>query len=319
MGDVGGTNARFAVAHISGGVIRLEEPVTLPAADYVEGKDAVRAFLEGLKPRERPRLAVIAAAGPVTDGVVSFTNNTGWRFDERELEAVCDLKAVRLINDFAAQALAIEHLGARDIRRVGPKGYPNPRATAAILGPGTGLGAAARVEDGQARAILTCEAAHASFAPVDETEIEILRLLMTRFGRVSIERLLSGPGLLNLYEAMAQIRGEPVVCSHPDEVTQRGQAGDPLARAALDRFCAILGSVAGDYALSTGARGGVYISGGIAPAILDVLESSDFRARFEAKGRMSAYLEAVPTFVVTDPHAALTGAASRLPALERGR
>jgi glucokinase len=318
VGDIGGTNARFALAHLSDGAVRLDDPVTLPAADFAEGKDAVRAFMTRLAPDERPSLAVIAAAGPVTDGAVTFTNKLGWRFEEQDLAKACGLAAVRLINDFTAQALAIDHFEPAQVRRIGPEGHPIPRSTAAILGPGTGLGAAAQVDDGTNRAILTCEAAHAAFAPVDETELEILRLLMNRYGRVSIERILSGPGLLNLYQALAEIEGLAAVCLHPDEVTERGLAGDPLARLTLERFCAILGSVAGDFALQTGARRGIYIAGGIAPVILGFLESSDFRARFEAKGRMSDYVKAIPTFVVTAPYVAMVGAAGLLPTLERG-
>lgn len=316
VGDVGGTNARFALARLSDGVVRLENPVSLRAADYPSGAEAVRAFLDGLGARERPRLAVIAAAGPIEHGAVEFTNNTAWRFSERDLARDCGLAAVRLINDFTAQALAIDHLTAGDVRRIGPPGEPLARATAAILGPGTGFGSGAQVDDGESRAILSGEGGHMGFSPGDDVELEIVRRLMVRFGRVSVERLVSGPGLLNLYQALADIRGEAAVCGRPDEVTGKGLTGDPLARAALDRFCAMLGSVAGDFALALGARRGVYIAGGIAPGLFDLLEASDFRRRFEAKGRMSDYLKPIPTFVVTAPHAALLGSASQLAALE---
>jgi glucokinase len=317
VGDVGGTNARFALAHVSGGDIRLEAPTVLPAAEYAEGKDALKAFLDKLPRGKRPRFAVIAAAGPIEAGAVTFTNNTAWRFDEKELEASCGLTAVRLINDFTAQALAIDHLKPGDVRRIGPAGAPIARATAAIIGPGTGLGAAALVDDGLNKTVMTCEGGHVAFAPGDAVEIEILQRLTARFGRVSNERILSGPGLLSLYDVLCAIEGEAPVCQHPDEVTKRGLAGEPLTAKALSRFCAILGAVAGDFALSTGARRGIYIAGGIAPAILPLLESSGFRARFEAKGRMSDYMKAIPTFVVTAPYVAMIGAAGLLPSLER--
>ena len=316
VGDVGGTNARFALAHVEHGAVRLDDPVAFRAADYAQGRDAVRAFIERLPPAERPKYAVIAAAGPINDGAVSFTNNTAWRFDERDLAQTCGLAAVRLINDFTAQALAIDHLGPGDVHRIGPEGQPVARATAAILGPGTGFGAAAQVDDGFTRAILTGEGGHVGFAPCDDVELEIVRRLTERFGRVSVERLLSGPGLANLRETLAQIAGAAAQPIEPDEITRRALAGDAACAAALGRFCAILGSVAGDFALAVGARRGVYIAGGIAPAILGFIESSDFRRRFEAKGRMSDYLKAVPTLVVTAAHAALIGAASQLAALE---
>lgn len=314
VGDVGGTNARFALAHVENGAVRLEAPITFKAADYPVGVDAVRAFLDQVG--ERPGLAVIAAAGPIEAGAVEFTNNLGWRFSEAELARDCGFSAVRLINDFTAQALAIDHFKPGDLHRIGPAGQPQPRATAVILGPGTGFGAGARIDDGSARAILSGEGGHSGFAPGDEVELDIVRLLMKKFGRVSVERLVSGPGLLNLYQALAELRSEAPVCEQPAQVTAQALAGTPLAKAALDRFCAILGSVAGDFALALGARGGAYIAGGIAPEILGVLEASAFRARFEAKGRMSDYLKPIPTHVVTAPHAALIGAASQLVKLE---
>jgi glucokinase len=316
VGDIGGTNARFALAEVGAdGSIRLDEPLILPAADYSLGREAVRAFLSKLKPAERPPLAVLAAAGPVTGGAVRFTNNEHWRFEEEDLRSAFGFAGVRLINDFTAEALAIDHLEAADIRQIGPAGTPAPRATAAVLGPGTGFGAAALVDDGANRAVLTSEAGHAGFAPSDDDELEILRRLMVTHGRTSIERVLSGPGLLSLYRTLARMRGEPAPLDHPDAVSRAGLAGEPLARAVLDRFCGILGAVAGDLALTTGARRGVYISGGIAPAIISLLESSAFRARFEAKGRMSDYVKAIPTYVVTAPYAAMVGAASLLPTL----
>jgi glucokinase len=164
---------------------------------------------------------------------------------------------------------------------------------------------------------MTGEAGHGAWAPTDPQEIEILKRLTGRFGRVSIERVLSGPGLLDLYQALAAIDGQPAACKEPDEVTKKGLAGDLLAHKALSQFCAILGSVAGDFALATGARRAVYIAGGIAPAIFDFLEASDFRTRFEAKGRMSDFVKAIPTFVVTAPFVAMVGAAGLLPTLRR--
>jgi glucokinase len=180
------------------------------------------------------------------------------------------------------------------------------------MGPGTGFGAAALVRDGRRHAVMTGESGHWAFAPEDEVEIEILRRLMVRFGQVSVERVLSGPGLLNLYQAMGAMTGEPAGLAAPADVTREALAGEGLAREALGRFCAILGSIAGNLALATGAEGGVYISGGIAPDIFDFLKTSDFRRRFETKDRMSDYLATIPTRVVTQPHTALIGAAALL-------
>jgi glucokinase len=312
VGDVGGTNARFALAVRRGGRLTIDQPASFPAADYGAGDDALRAYLGQLKGAPRPAVAVVAAAGPIENGAVSFTNNTAWRFSEGGLEKAGGFRRTWLINDFTAQALAIGHFQDADLRPLGGPGTRPPRGSAAILGPGTGFGSGARIDDGSSDAILTSEGGHIGFAPGDETEIEIVRRLTGRFGRVSIERVLSGPGLLNLYQTLAEMRGERAICAEPDEVTRQAMSGEALSRLALERFCAILGSVAGDFALAYGAVGGVYVSGGIAPAVIEVLAASDFRRRFEAKGRMSDYLKAIPTFVVMQPHAALIGAASLL-------
>jgi glucokinase len=315
VGDVGGTHARFAIAQTHGKRTRIRHAAVLNAADYPTGEAALEAYLRRLKGK-RPHLAVIAAAGPILKGKVSFTNNDGWGFSEKRVAKACDFAEVRLINDFTAQALAIDRLESRDTRPIGPDVKGRKHATAAIMGPGTGFGAAALVKDGSNRAVLTGEGGHSAFAPEDETEIEILRRLTARFGEVSVERVVSGPGLFNLYQALADMAGQPVSLGAPDEVTHAGLAGPGLARDALSRFCAILGSVAGNLALAMGAQGGVYISGGIAPDIFDFLAASDFRRRFETKDRMGDYLRAIPTRVVVQPHAALIGAAALLGDLE---
>ena len=318
VGDVGGTNARFALARRRDGRLAVDNPVTYRAADYPSGDAAVAAYLTDLKLEAPPAFAVVAAAGPIEDGAVVFTNNTAWRFSESGLVKTGGFSRARLINDFTAQALAIEHLQDADLRHVGGPAQRPPKGTAAILGPGTGFGVAARVDDGRHVAILTGEGGHTGFAPEDETEVEILRRLMARYGRVSIERVMSGPGLLNLYQTLAELGGERAVCTEPDQITRQALTGEPLCRLALERFCAILGSVCGDFALAYGAKAGVYVSGGIAPGIIAVLAASEFRSRFEAKGRMSDYLKPIPTFVVTQPHTALIGAASLLVGLARG-
>ncbi len=318
VGDVGGTNARFALARRSGDRLLIDAPASFRAADYPSGEAALKAYLARLDSTTRPAFAVVAAAGPIDGGEVVFTNNTAWRFSETGLAATGGFDRVALINDFTAQALSIDHLRAADLRHLGgPR--TRPTGSAAIIGPGTGFGAGARVDDGRGRAILTGEGGHSGFSPGDEVELEVVRRLMTQFGRVSVERLLSGPGLLNLYRTLAAMRGEPARLDGPDAVTESALAGDPFCRLVLERFCAILGSVAGDFALVCGARAGVYISGGIAPNIIDMLAASDFRRRFEAKGRMSDYLKSIPTYGVLQPHAALVGAASLLDGLATAR
>ncbi len=319
IGDIGGTNARFAIGRVAaGGAITVEHLRVLQAAQYATGADAVRAYLAGLGKSLKPRFGVIAAAGPIEDGEVVFTNNKAWSFSERGLADVAGLAGAKLINDFAAQALALDHLAPQDWRALGPEDLQGePGVTRAILGPGTGFGAGARVEDGRGVSILTGEAGHMGFAPEDAVEAAILARMSQQFGRCSVERLLSGPGLAHIYAALNAENGVETQPLEPLQITHHAMSGDVLCRAALSRFCAILGSVAGDLALAYGARGGVYITGGIAPDIYDFLRDSAFRERFEAKGRMSAYLQRIPTRVVVRPDAALVGAASLLPDLER--
>ena len=295
--------------------VRISNPATLEASDYPSGEAALRTYLARLGKGERPRQAVIAAAGPIQRGTVAFTNNRAWRFSEADLAKAGDFRHVRLINDFTAQALAIAHLSGRDARLIGPRGKPVADSVIAVIGPGTGFGVAARAPGG---AVLASEGGHMGFAPGDEVEAKILADLSERFERVSIERILSGSGLVNIYEALGRIVGALAVHAAPEQITRAALSGDPLARRAVERFCAILGAVAGDFALAFGARRGVYIAGGIAPGLIEILAGGDFRRRFEAKGRMSDYVRAIPTRVVMAPHAALIGAAS-LMAQDRAR
>jgi glucokinase len=305
VGDIGGTNARFALADVSGAKPLISSIREYPSKNYAKGGDAVGAYLKDVG--AKPSIAAIAVAGPITRGAVQFTN-LGWTFSEAELLGLGFAQA-RLLNDFEAQALATQHFEAADIHLLGSTEDGDANATVAVIGPGTGFGVSALVR-GHGHAIaIAAEGGHASFAPTDDVEREILRLLTRKFDRVSNERILSGPGLQNLHAALNEIEGVSGEAPDPSAITQRGMQGEePYART-LSRFASILGSVAGDYALTYGARGGLFIAGGIAPTILPILEKGDFRKRFEAKGRFQSYLAAIPTRVVLNSHAAFLGAA----------
>ena len=314
VGDVGGTNARFAVVDAEG---RVRNPRTFANKDYASLADIMAEYIETTVGRKRPPRAVIAVAGPVLHGEIEFTN-LDWVVSEGELLAHFEFEAVKLINDFAAQALACPLLDGQDLRVLGPerpKGPPDCPMVA--LGAGTGFGVAALARSGRGDVAISTEGGHAAFAPTDEVEVEVWKRLLAKYGRVSIERLLSGQGLFDLYGALADIEGK--LAELPDEaaVTEQGLAGDPLASATLDRFAAILGSVAGDLALTFGARGGVFVSGGIAPRIADRLATGQFRARFEAKGRLSDFVQPIPTYLVAHPYPAILGAARQLEHMER--
>ena len=313
VGDVGGTNARFALVDDQG---HVRHPLTFRARDFGSLAEVLAKYLEGTTPRKYPPRAVIAVAGPVLDGEIEFTN-LHWQVSEGDVLAHFGFEAVSLINDFAAQALACPRLQADDLRPLGPVLRPAHDGPVLVMGAGTGFGVAGLARSTRGDIPIATEGGHASFAPVDEVEVELWRRAHARHGRASIERLLCGNGLYDIYCDLAEMAGSPADLPDEAAVMTAGLAGAPAATAALDRFAAILGSVAGDLALSFGARGGVFISGGIAPRMAERLASGPFRARFEAKGRMSDYVRAIPTHLVVHPHPAIIGAAQALAQMER--
>jgi glucokinase len=312
VGDVGGTNVRFALADVTGPSPRLFACQSTLCADYPGLEEAIEHYLRSAPAQgARPRAAAIAVAGPVTAGATDLTNGL-WRMSEAAL-IDAGFPSARLINDYTALALSVRHLEPQDLGSIGEAPAPAANQTVALLGAGTGLGVSAAVRDGSSEAIAASEGGHMAFAPGDEVEIEILRQLATQFGRVSLERLLSGPGLVSLRWALGRIAGRDAEPLTPEEIVTRATAGvDDLCIECLDRFCAIYGAAAGEIALVYGARGGVYLGGGIAANILGWLRQSAFRSRFEAKGRFAGYLKAIPTQVILHPYAALLGAAQSL-------
>lgn len=307
VGDVGGTNARFALAHMVDGKPVLENHQSFPAAEHPTFLGGVKAYIDACE--VKPTGGVLAVAGPVTDGEIDLTNSP-WAVSEKELGTL-GLKPVRLINDFEALAWGAPVVPTDQLASLGGPDEGEEHTAIAVLGPGTGFGMSALVRDIHGNEIaMPSEGGHACFAPGDAIEDEILRILRKRYDRVSIERLICGPGLLNMHRALAEIDGRETHIDDPAQITQEA-LDDPRSHcgATLARFCAILGAVAGDIALTTGSRGGVYIAGGIAPRILPFLKTSPFRERFERKGRFQPYMAAIPTSVILHKHAALLGAA----------
>jgi glucokinase len=307
VGDVGGTNARFALARRTDGGFALEHHQSFPAAQVPTFLQAVRTFIDGCP--ARPAGGVLAVAGPVLDGEVDLTNSP-WRISEAELTSLGH-GPIRLINDFEALAWGAPLVPAEDLASLGGPEQGDPHAAISVVGPGTGFGVSTLARDAQGRQIaLPSEGGHVGFAPDDAVEDEILRILRARHGRVSVERLICGPGLVTLHAVLAQIEGRKADLTDPAAITTSA-LGDPASPAAatLTRFCGILGALAGDIALITGARGGVYVAGGIAPRILPFLQASPFRRRFDRKGRYQGYMERIPTRVILHKHAALLGAA----------
>jgi len=313
VGDVGGTNARFALIDAEGRVRNLQ---IYPAADYAALGDVIADYLERTVGGRRLPRAVIAAAGPVLDGEIEFTN-LDWQVSEGDLLAQFDFEAVRLLNDFAAQALACPLLSGDSLRPIGPRLRGGSECPMLVLGAGTGFGVAGLARSERGDTAISTEGGHAAFAPSDDVEVEVWNQLRTLHGRVSIERILSGRGLYELYVVLAGLKQAEVVLGDEKAVFDAAAKGDGLANETLDRFCGILGSVAGDLALSFGARGGVFVSGGIAPRMAERLVNGAFRARFEDKGRLKPYLEQIPTSLVLHPYPALIGASRELAMMER--
>lgn len=310
VADIGGTNARFGWVDGEGSEVRHIRK--LPVADYAEPVQAVRAYLAELatllgRDFRTPCWAAIAVATAASDDVVVL-RNSHWRFSRAALAAELGLEGLLVLNDFEALALSLPRLKPAQLRS---HGAPIPRpGTLAVIGPGTGLGVAGVTHSRAGWVPLAGEGGHATLAPGDDFESALLARIRTRFEHVSAERLLSGIGLPVLHGAVAEVLGIPAGILGAEAVVECGlTGGDAACERTLDVFCALLGSFAGNVALTLGARGGVFIGGGIVPRLGERFFASSFRERFEAKGRLRPYLEEIPTALITDTLAAFGGAA----------
>lgn len=307
VADIGGTNARFALAEID--TLALSDIRQVRCGDHPSLEAALADYLGHLA--AKPDRAAIAVAGPVTGAEISLTNST-WSFAAPELCRRFSLKTVELLNDFAALALSLPYLSAADLHQIGGAA-PVEHAAKAVLGPGTGLGVAGLVWSGSHWIPLPGEGGHMSLGAGDERQLALLERLRKGRPHLSAERALSGPGLAELYQAVAASRGLTPGALQPNDVILRGLAAeDEIAVEALELFVTWLGRFAGDAALLLGARGGVYLGGGIAPKLIAKLLSGPFRQAFEDKGRMSAYLAPIPVYVILAEFATLIGAAAAL-------
>ncbi len=313
LADVGGTNARFAWQASAGAPIT--DVRVLPCAEHPTLQAAMHAYLDGLG-QCRPQAAAIAIANPITGDEVRMTNHH-WAFSQSAVKAEFGLQNLQLLNDFTALALALPVLPADELRQVGG-GAAVADAPIALLGAGTGLGVSGLLPDRRGGWLpINGEGGHVTLPAVSARERLVMDGLIQRYGRASAERLLCGQGLVDACAILCAADGVPErALAHAAEVTEAALAGGlPQAVEALTHFCALLGSVAGNLALTLGARGGVYIGGGIVPRLGEAFERSPFRQRFEAKGRFSAYLQAIPVWVITSRQSpALLGAARALDA-----
>lgn len=313
-GDIGGTKTRVAVIDVSGSRLCIERERTYPSRDYADFETLLEEFLSGL---ETPGHAAFGIAGPV-QGRVARTTNLPWHIDADVLEARFGLTRCTLLNDLEATAWGIGALGEADMLTLQP-GVPDALGNAAVIAAGTGLGEAGLYWDGHACRPFATEGGHASFSPADEMDIALLRHFQQKHRHVSWERVVSGPGLLGLHEFLTLYRQASVPQWLAEEmrsgdaaaaVAQAALAGrDDICLEALVWFVRLYGSEAGNLALKTMSRGGLYVGGGIAPKILPLLQEGAFLDAFRDKGRMGPLLEAMPVKVILNDHAALYGPA----------
>ncbi len=316
-GDVGGTNARLALYEVRAGKLEQVTETVYPSRQHSGLDEIVAKFAAQIAPGQKPEAACFGIAGPVVHGR-SETSNLPWVVESAQLAQELSLQRVQLINDLEANAWGIATLSGDDLVSLNQI-QGQPLGNQAVVSAGTGLGEAGLYWDGQQHHVFACEGGHADFAPRNEIEMQLLHYLMARFGHVSYERILSGPGLVNVFNFLRDTghgRPEPwlleeMTASDPAAAISRAAmaATCPLCEQALDLFISIYGAEAGNLALKVMATGGVYLGGGIAPKILSKLKGPLFLDAFRSKGRLQRVLEGIPVSVITNDKTALLGAA----------
>ena len=314
LADLGGTNVRFALSDPNAVTpLQMDSVRRYHVNHFASLADAIRQYFTdtGLQAKR----ALIAAAGRISDGeTVQITNNP-WAISAPKLQAELAMESVHLVNDFAAQSMAVMLLQPKDLVPVGALPLPKPgtqdEQTFVIVGPGTGLGVGGLLIRQGKCSVLQTEGGHAGFAAHSPEDIEILKRLNQRYGRVSNERLICGNGLVNLYDVLCEIAGKIPEPLKPEDISARANDNsDPLCVQVVETFAGIFGSVAGDLVLTLGAWDGVYLTGGLVPILLPWMERGRFRERFEAKGRFRDTMEQVPTQAIMNPEPGLVGAAA---------
>ena len=303
IADIGGTNARFALLSITG---EVHSQIVLPCADYPDIVSAIREYLSQV---DNPQIdeAAMAIANPISGDQIKMTNYK-WAFSISETRNALKFKKLTFKNDFTALAMSLPLLTPPDLKLIGGNPDQEKGAALAVLGPGTGLGVSGLIRSGEQWIPLQGEGGHVSVAPANDRECDILKTCWEEYEHVSAERLVSGMGLQNLYQAICKLEEVVAEDLSPAEISTRGKDDtDPYCAEALATFCGLLGSVAGNLVLTLGAFGGVYIGGGIVPRLGSYFDNSPFRERFEAKGRFKGHLEQVPAFVIQAKHPALVG------------
>lgn len=306
IADIGGTNARFALCE--SGSLEHKQPMTLAVKDYPSLQLAIEDYLAKQNLTRSPKYACLAVACPTHEDKIKLTNSH-WSFSQQALKKALGFEHLWAINDYTALSHSLPYLNHEQLHPIGDASFQE-NETLSVIGPGTGLGMGGLIYHQNSWAVLVSEGGHIDFAPSNQLEIEILQFLLKRHKRVSIERLLSGMGIENIYQALAEILSldaEPISAS---EIGKKAQEGDELAKQTFDVFFGILASTAGNSALMLQAKGGVFIAGGIMPKLLDMLDEQAFRARFENKGRFSEFMAKVSTQIVIEKQPGLLGTAA---------
>jgi len=305
LADLGATNSRFAIASSRG---RLRHPRILQAEDFASPLAAIRHYLAELPPADRPREAALAVAAPIVGNRVTFVNR-GWSFSIETLRRQLGFTRLLTLNDLEAQAYALLNLDPETCKKIGG-GRAATGAPRLAVGVGTGLGMAALLAGRDNPRVIAGEAGHATLAATNRSEEQVLAAIRQRYGRASVERALSGPGLSALYRALSP---DGRASLDPPEVARRARAGrDAIAVKAAQHFSRLLGGFCGDMALAFGALGGVYVVGGVVPGLGRAFDRRAFRTAFEAKGRYRGYLARIPVILVTCKDLGLRGLATYL-------
>ena len=309
VGDIGGTNARFAL--VAPGKSELIGIKTLQCSKFETIQEAIKSYLSSIDDAEIIS-ACIASAGTTHLDVFKPANND-WVINKSNVSSALNDIQVNWINDFSAQALATTTLKSNDVIVIN-KGAVQPERVRLVIGPGTGLGTCGLINSSNGWVPLPAQGGHSDFAPNSSLEIEIWTLLQKQFGHVAVERILSGPGIVNLYKALCQINEKEVLFNSPSEITSAAIKVNPdsISKETLHLFCRIFGSVTGSIALSTGCLGGIYITSDLVRNFLDFFIDSDFLKSFEDKGRLKYYMTDIPIFISKKENMGLIGSTYQL-------
>jgi glucokinase len=309
LADVGATNIRLALLDGQ----RVSQVRVVASEGYSSIQEVLATYLGGLPPELHVPVnnAAIAVAGPVTSDWISLTNQA-WAFSIEQLRQNLRLERLIVVNDFSAVATAVPDLQPNDISKIGG-GAAAPSGPIGVIGPGSGLGVGFLIPSAGGWIAVPCEGGHVTLAATSKRESDVIERLRARFDHVSAERILSGPGLVNLHRALNAIEGAPPASYTSEEITELTLCQrDPICGEAVDLFFSFLGTIAGNLALTIGAHGGIYVAGGIVPKLLPRIGRSEFRKRFEQKGRLKPYIEKIPTFIIVHPFPAFVGLAKLL-------